>query len=170
MSLQMNTSALAEVLSADTAKLVEIALEAGAIVMEVYRTDFDVDFKSDDSPVTEADQRAEAAITEQLKSHWPDINIIAEEAVSAGDIPDHSDRFFLVDPQSMKNRYVEIMNIDFIFFRMKTKFIGTAMNGSSFDSASRHPNRKPMRMMVATPVGTVALNHRGSTKFTAPND
>ena len=98
MSSQLNGPTPSESMSADISKLVEIALQAGSIVMEVYRTDFDVNFKNDDSPVTEADQRAEAAITEQLKTHWPGINIIAEEAVSAGDVPAHSDRFFLVDP------------------------------------------------------------------------
>ena len=41
----------------------EAAIEAGARIMEVYRADdFDVRAKSDESPVTEADEAADALI------------------------------------------------------------------------------------------------------------
>ncbi|MEM1151203.1 MAG: 3'(2'),5'-bisphosphate nucleotidase CysQ, partial [Pseudomonadota bacterium] len=40
-------------------KLCEIALEAGALIMDVYASDFDVERKDDSSPVTEADEKAE---------------------------------------------------------------------------------------------------------------
>jgi len=66
--------------------------------MDIYATDFDVAQKGDASPVTQADQRAEDVILAGLKLIAPDIPVVAEEAVSAGHIPDVSDRFFLVDP------------------------------------------------------------------------
>jgi len=78
--------------------LATIAFEAGREIMDVYGTDFSVRQKDNDSPVTEADERAEAVILQRLKAIAPDIPVIAEEAASAGDIPETGERFFLVDP------------------------------------------------------------------------
>ena len=72
--------------------------EAGALVMRIYATDFQVEVKDDNSPVTLADQCAEKAIFEGLRRIAPEIPIVGEEAASAGDIPDVSNRFWLVDP------------------------------------------------------------------------
>jgi 3'(2'), 5'-bisphosphate nucleotidase len=72
--------------------------DAGRVIMDIYATDFDVTKKGDDSPVTQADQKAEGVILAGLKQIAPGIPVVAEEAVAAGDIPDVSDRFFLVDP------------------------------------------------------------------------
>ncbi len=72
--------------------------EAGALVMRVYATEFEVEIKGDESPVTVADQCAEKVIFEGLRRLTPDIPIVGEEAASAGDIPDVSNRFWLVDP------------------------------------------------------------------------
>ncbi len=78
--------------------LAKIALDAGALIMQVYATDFDVDSKDDSSPVTEADEKAEALILAALAKAAPDLPVIAEEQVAAGNIPDHGARFALVDP------------------------------------------------------------------------
>ncbi|MGE0082349.1 MAG: 3'(2'),5'-bisphosphate nucleotidase CysQ, partial [Thiohalomonadaceae bacterium] len=79
-------------------KLVPIVRAAGAVVMEVYGTDFAVTGKQDASPVTEADQRAEALILPALAALTPDVPVIAEEAVAAGNVPAVAERFWLVDP------------------------------------------------------------------------
>lgn len=79
--------------------IVAVSHEAGAAIMTVYATDFDVDRKEDDSSVTEADLAAEALITPVLKALTPDIPIVAEEAASRGEVPDVGDSpFWLVDP------------------------------------------------------------------------
>jgi 3'(2'), 5'-bisphosphate nucleotidase len=76
-----------------------LALDAGKAILEVYRAGPNVTIKSDASPVTEADERAEAIILAGLKTAFPDIPVVAEEAAAAGNIPDVSGkRFFLVDP------------------------------------------------------------------------
>jgi len=80
------------------AQLVPLILEAGALVMRVYATDFQVEIKDDESPVTVADQCAEKVIVAGLKRLAPEIPVVGEEAASAGDIPDVSHRFWLVDP------------------------------------------------------------------------
>jgi 3'(2'), 5'-bisphosphate nucleotidase len=66
--------------------------------MAIYATDFAVRGKSDASPVTEADERAEAVIVQRLRALTPDIPIVAEEAVAAGQVPEVGHRFWLVDP------------------------------------------------------------------------
>jgi len=78
----------------------QLALDAGAAIMEIYNTDFEVRGKADDSPVTEADERGEEIIVAGLKRLAPEIPIIAEESVAAGNIPDisTSNQFWLVDP------------------------------------------------------------------------
>ena len=80
------------------AALTPLIHEAGALVMRIYATDFRVEIKGDDSPVTLADQCAEKVIFEGLRRLAPDIPIVGEEAASAGNIPDVSNRFWLVDP------------------------------------------------------------------------
>jgi len=77
----------------------ELARQAATAVMGVYESDFEVMQKSDESPVTQADLKAEAIITPGLRALTPDIPIVAEEAVSQGDVPTVGDApFWLVDP------------------------------------------------------------------------
>jgi 3'(2'), 5'-bisphosphate nucleotidase len=79
--------------------IVAVAHEAGAAIMKVYATDFDVARKADDSPVTEADIAAEAIIIPVLSELTPDYPIVAEEAASQGTLPEvGADPFWLVDP------------------------------------------------------------------------
>lgn len=79
-------------------QLAQIALDAGALIMEIYASDFSVDRKDDSSPVTEADEKAEVLILKGLADAEPDLDVIAEESVAAGHLPDHGTRFALVDP------------------------------------------------------------------------
>ena len=80
--------------------LIAIALKAGAAIMPVYER-FDaasVATKGDGSPVTAADEAAEAVILAELARVAPGIPIVAEESVAAGKCPATGSRFFLVDP------------------------------------------------------------------------
>lgn len=56
---------------------IRAALDAGVAILKVYNTDFDVEIKKDDSPLTEADKNANDAINNYLKT--TDIPIISEE-------------------------------------------------------------------------------------------
>ena len=80
------------------ASAAHIAREAGALVLEVYATDFTVRGKCDQSPVTEADERAEKLIVSALQALAPGVPIVAEEAVAAGQVPEIGSLFWLVDP------------------------------------------------------------------------
>lgn len=75
-----------------------LACEAGSEIYRIWKTGFTVDTKLDGSPVTIADQRAEAIIHAGLARLAPDTPVIAEEACAEGAPPTFGDRFFLVDP------------------------------------------------------------------------
>lgn len=80
-------------------RLAEIVEAAAGVILPIWRTGVSVQTKSDESPVTIADQRGEALILEHLARAFPGVPVIAEEAVSAdGAPPTIADRFFLVDP------------------------------------------------------------------------
>lgn len=78
--------------------LAEVALAAGPAVMEEYAKGAQARDKADGSPVTAADERAEAIIVARLKTIAPGIAIVAEEATAAGAKLEAPRRFFLVDP------------------------------------------------------------------------
>ncbi len=75
----------------------ELALEAGAKIMEIYgREDFDVKVKSDDSPVTAADEAADAIISAGLRKAFPDVTLVTEE--QADSHAARAETFLIVDP------------------------------------------------------------------------
>lgn len=79
-------------------RLAEIASAAGPAVMEEYAAGGDVSSKADGSPVTLADERAEAIICERLAILLPGTPVVAEEMTAAGKRVEICDRFLLVDP------------------------------------------------------------------------
>lgn len=75
----------------------QLALQAGDRIMEIYNSeDFDVKVKSDDSPVTAADEAADALISEGLRSTFPDLALVTEE--QAHSHTQKADTFLIVDP------------------------------------------------------------------------
>ncbi len=78
--------------------LADIASEAGAAAMRHFSTDCAKGAKEDGSPVSRADEDAEAVIIARLKALEPNLPIIAEESSAEGSPPDPGPRFALVDP------------------------------------------------------------------------
>ncbi len=66
-------------LDREIAEAARIARQAGAILMEVYATDFSVAYKSEADPVTDADTQANAYIVAELRAAFPQDGIVAEE-------------------------------------------------------------------------------------------
>ncbi len=80
-------------------EVIALVRAASAEVMDVYANDAGFRSKDDGSPVTAADERAEAVICRGLLKLTPDIPVIAEEAVNAGQVPAITGgAFWLVDP------------------------------------------------------------------------
>lgn len=75
----------------------KLALEAGDKIMEIYNSDdFGVKTKSDESPVTAADEAADALISAGLIEAFPDVLLVTEEqSESHGQ---SAPTFLIVDP------------------------------------------------------------------------
>lgn len=75
---------------------VKFAREAGAILLDVYATNFSVEMKGESDPVTEADRRVNSFLTTRFSEAFPADTIVAEESAE----PRHrtSGRCWFVDP------------------------------------------------------------------------
>lgn len=84
----------------------QLALEAGNKIMEIYNADdFDVKVKSDDSPVTEADEAADALISAGLQAVFPDVALVTEEQSDSHDIS--ASTFLIVDPLDGTKEFIK---------------------------------------------------------------
>ncbi|MEO0773128.1 MAG: 3'(2'),5'-bisphosphate nucleotidase CysQ [Pseudomonadota bacterium] len=74
-----------------------LAILAGDKIMEIYNSDsFDVKVKSDESPVTEADEAADAIIAAGLRAAFPDVALVTEEQAESH--AETANTFLIVDP------------------------------------------------------------------------
>ena len=84
------------------AALRTIARRAGAVILEHYHGARAARTKADESPVTAADEAAEAIIVPAIAALLPGVPIIAEEAAALSGLPSNEGygerRFWLVDP------------------------------------------------------------------------
>ena len=88
------------------ATLRQLALEAGALILEVYgRDDFGVEAKADESPVTVADRMADKHISAGLRAAFPDIALVTEEQAATHSVEASS--FFIVDPLDGTKEFVQ---------------------------------------------------------------
>lgn len=86
----------------------QAALEAGQAIIRLYEAGCEVALKPDASPVSEADHIAEEIILKALRAYLPDVPVIAEEEMAAGDSPvEIKERFFLVDPLDGTKEFVQ---------------------------------------------------------------
>jgi 3'(2'), 5'-bisphosphate nucleotidase len=97
-------------MTATRGELLEVArraaLAGGEAILKVYATAFDVQQKTDNTPVTEADLTAERIIVAMLTEAFPDIPVAAEEMVEAEGLPPWAARFWAVDPLDGTREFV----------------------------------------------------------------
>ena len=92
----------------DILKINNIVYDAGKAILDIYDTSFEVETKSDDSPLTQADKNSHLVIESGLSALFPNIPILSEEG---RDIP-YSERkkwdcFWLVDPLDGTKEFVK---------------------------------------------------------------
>jgi 3'(2'), 5'-bisphosphate nucleotidase len=145
-----------------------LALEAGAAIMEVHRgANLAVRSKDDASPVTEADDRADALIREGLGRAFPGVAIVTEEDVASHAV--QAETFFLVDPLDGTREFVRragdfTVNIALVERRVPTRGVVfaparkrlfyTAAEGLSVEEGEPHHVSSPgslRRLHVARP-------------------
>lgn len=136
----------------------ETALKAGAEIMAIYGADdFNVQTKSDDSPVTAADQRADALIMEALTAAFPETLVVTEEQSSTHDMS--ADSFLIVDPldgtkEFIKRRGEFTVNIAYIengvpvrgvvYAPAKGRLFYTRADGSTVEETGAHVAEGPV--------------------------
>ena len=83
-----------------------LALQAGDAILAVYNgPDFEVKSKSDASPVTEADEAADALISAGLRAAFPDVTLITEEQAESHALT--AQTFLIVDPLDGTKEFVQ---------------------------------------------------------------
>ena len=82
-----------------------LALEAGRILMQIYETDFSVQYKGATDPVTEADRLANDFLVAALRKRFPDDGVVAEESPDISDALRHG-RCWYVDPLDGTKEFV----------------------------------------------------------------
>ncbi len=87
--------------------VVALAIDAGRKILEVYSSDFEVQRKDDDSPLTQADLASHLCIVAGLETLTPGVPIISEES----GLPDYEerrqwDRYWLIDPLDGTKEFV----------------------------------------------------------------
>lgn len=83
-----------------------LSIEAGRAIMEVYdRGELDVREKNDTSPVTEADEAADALISSGLRAEFPDIPLVTEEQSATHDLDVAT--FLIVDPLDGTKEFIK---------------------------------------------------------------
>ena len=150
-----------------------IALKAGDVIMEVYgRPDFEAREKADNSPVTEADEAADALIRAELVKLFPDIAIVTEELSESHAI--RADRFIIVDPLDGTKEFVKrrgdfTVNIALVengvpvrgvvYAPAKQRLFYTRADGASVEEAAPFAETKgaQTRLSVSTPDNTALM-------------
>jgi 3'(2'), 5'-bisphosphate nucleotidase len=94
----------------DHARLVPLmrtlALQAGGRIMEIYNgPEFEVRSKTDASPVTAADEAADAVISAGLRAAFPDVPLITEEQAASHALTART--FLIVDPLDGTKEFVQ---------------------------------------------------------------
>lgn len=86
----------------------EIAIDAGRRILEVYEAGFEVEVKKDLTPLTEADLAAHTIIDQGLRELTPSVPVLTEEST---DIPfaerSRWSRYWLVDPLDGTREFID---------------------------------------------------------------
>ena len=85
---------------------IDAALRAGGAIMEIYKRDFEIEFKADESPLTEADKAAHHIIVDALEELG--LPILSEEskAIAYADRKDW-EKYWLVDPLDGTKEFIK---------------------------------------------------------------
>ena len=83
----------------DLEVIVVIAKEAGDAIMKIYEKDFTIEYKEDESPLTQADTKSNEIICQALENNYPNIPLLSEENKEVPyETRKHWEYFWLIDP------------------------------------------------------------------------
>lgn len=101
----------------------EIALKAGKTIMDIYKHDFQINYKDDKSPLTGADLKSNEIICNALYSLYPDIPLISEE----NKLIDYDERknweyYWCIDPIDGTKEFIKKMESFQLILRLYIKY------------------------------------------------
>ena len=91
----------------DMKKIITIAKKAGEAIMKIYQSDFTVELKKDQSPLTEADLASHHLICDELSKLYPDIPILSEESADSFKLVDENACYWCVDPLDGTKEFIK---------------------------------------------------------------
>jgi 3'(2'), 5'-bisphosphate nucleotidase len=161
--------------------VVSLAEDAGRAILEVYSTDFDVQSKADESPLTQADLASHVGIVAGLARLTPDLPIISEES----GLPDfeerrHWGRYWLIDPLDGTKEFVSrngeftvnialieqgrpVFGVVHVPLQHKT-YVGCDGVGAELREADKPPEPISVSTVSSDPVRVVgSRSHRGAS-------
>ncbi len=152
----------------------EITEAAGAAIMEVYRSDFDVRPKSDASPVTQADLAAHEIIRSGLEQLSPRLPILSEESSP----PPYEERrrwrrYWLVDPLDGTKEFISrngefTVNIALIEAgRARLGVVGAPVLGQMFAGNAAERRAEKHQGGEVTPLAGRPMNGRDTLTLVA---
>jgi 3'(2'), 5'-bisphosphate nucleotidase len=118
-----------------------LAREAGDVILQIYRTDFVVQFKDKEGPVTEADRRASELIVAQLRREFPNDLVVSEEEPMDPDVVIPR-RVWYVDPVDGTHEFIA-KNGEFAVM------IGLAIDGRACAGVVYQPTTKQLYAGIA---------------------
>ena len=180
----MHSPTTQELALAHTDALKDIVLQAGKEILQVYNTEFAVQTKQDESPLTQADLAAHQVIVAGLQQLTPGIPIISEES----ELPAFSERsqwrrYWLVDPLDGTKEFVSrngefTVNIALIEDNAPALgwvgvpvqgrlFFGNALAGEAWveDSTGRRPLRGKARQPDDEKLTVVVSRNHGGQRL-----
>ena len=161
--------------------VVTLAEDAGRAILEVYSTDFEVQNKDDESPLTQADLASHRCIVAGLSELTPDLPIISEES----GLPDFTERarwsrYWLIDPLDGTREFVNrngeftvnialieeqrpVFGVVHVPVQQKT-YVGCEGVGARRLSPGEAPQSIGVAVTSASPVRVVgSRSHRGAS-------
>jgi len=167
--------------ASSTRFLIDLARRAGDAILEIYRTDFEVETKDDQSPLTKAVLAAHRVIAEGLRALDDAIPLLSEESIP----PDFSTRsswrrYWLVDPLDGTKEFVNrngeftvnialvdegrpVLGVVHVPVQRKT-YIGCEGQGAELRADGEPPRPIHVARSSGQPVRVVgSRSHRGSS-------
>lgn len=147
----------------DTA--IGIAKSAGEAIMKVYETDFDVENKSDNSPLTQADLAAHHLIVTALAQLTPEIPILSEESETIdASIRNAWPLYWLIDPLDGTREFVKRngeFTVNIALIDKHCPVLGVVLapaTGLLYFASAGHGAFKQVKNYAASPIHTRAFN------------
>ncbi len=161
--------------------IVDLARKAGDAILEVYASDFDVQSKDDESPLTQADLAAHRRIIAGLAELTPDVPVISEES----GLPPFAERsrwptYWLIDPLDGTREFVNrngeftvnialvaggrpVVGVVHVPVQGKT-YVGCEGHGAELRAEGAEPRPIRVAKSSAQPVRVVgSRSHRGAS-------